>query len=211
MIINTAVILALLILRIYGFFSFLDISINSSYGGKYNSFVEIFSETASIYSFVIIGGLIAIYQITRKKKFSKNLLDFASAFIISSVLVLILKDVTKVPRPNATVPPPAGFLSLLSDYYSFPSGHSTRASVASYYLSKKGKIASILSWIYTILIAISRIMLGVHWFSDVVFGIFLGIESSLLVEILSPQLDKLYIKLFGKNRIQLKNKEDGNN
>ena len=62
-----------------------------------------------------------------------------------------------------------------SDYWSFPSGHTALASGVffSLYLSTKG------AWRYIFLpfpfiVAISRVAVGAHWFSDVVFSLLIG-------------------------------------
>lgn len=74
--------------------------------------------------------------------------------------------------------------------FSFPSGH-TLTSIVFYVLlcyllvcnkSKKTKIICLtLSILFVMLIALSRVYLGVHYFSDVIGGFIIGIPSILLI------------------------------
>lgn len=101
----------------------------------------------------------------------------AVALIIFSVLgLLILKPIIARPRPfiaqgvDILIKEPMGF--------SFPSGHTgssfAAASVIYFYNKKRGLLALILAT----LIAFSRMYLFVHYPSDIVGGLILGIISS---------------------------------
>jgi len=59
------------------------------------------------------------------------------------------------------------------DYYSFPSGHALTSTVFSLILLNKYGYANFISLI-PILVGFSRIYLGVHYPSDVIFGIIFG-------------------------------------
>ena len=73
--------------------------------------------------------------------------------------------------------------------YSFPSGH-TLTSIVFYVLlcfiltyhmdSKKRKILLTISFVFSFLIAISRVYLGVHYFSDVIGGLIIGMLCLLM-------------------------------
>jgi undecaprenyl-diphosphatase len=77
-------------------------------------------------------------------------------------------------------------LKLVNEHgFSFPSGHSTMSmaiALSLYFIfvnkisSTKGRIVLlVLTLFWPILIALTRIYLNVHWFSDVVAGLTLGI------------------------------------
>lgn len=98
------------------------------------------------------------------------------AAIATTVLVWGLKSVTDIARPDQVFNPPASG--------SFPSGHTTGITVlvtllASFVAAenhnRKRWKTYILFSIPLIPVAISRLYLGVHWFSDIVGGLLLGL------------------------------------
>ena len=128
------------------------------------------------------GGLIwiaaALFLIFQNKNMLKREgFTIAVALIIFSVLgLLILKPIIARPRPfiaqgvDILIKEPMGF--------SFPSGHTgssfAAASVIYFYNKKRGLLALSLAT----LIAFSRMYLFVHYPSDIVGGLILGIISS---------------------------------
>lgn len=87
-----------------------------------------------------------------------------------------LKELIKRPRPfishslNLIITPPTG--------YSMPSGHSTTAFASSFIIFKTNKGFGIIAFILAFLIAFSRLYLMVHYPTDVLLGIFVGIAFS---------------------------------
>ena len=75
--------------------------------------------------------------------------------------------------------------------YSFPSGHAAIGSALYFGVAKcvKKRWVTILSIVLTVLIAISRVYLGVHYPSDVLVGLICGALCSVL-------LGSLYVKLY---------------
>jgi len=182
----------LIFIRIAGGFQSIDQEVYAHFTGTNNLAVKIITETASIYFVLVASALIGIYQLLKLRGFSLNLLNFISSLVLVSLLTLLIKYFTAVPRPGEAQVATSSLLALLSDIYSFPSGHTSRASVVAYFLSKQNRLIAFLSWLYVIIIAFTRIVLAVHWFSDVLVGIFLGLSSSLAVEASSPHLEKAY-------------------
>jgi undecaprenyl-diphosphatase len=97
---------------------------------------------------------------------------------ISTVLVEVLKRLTKQPRPA----------TLLEDVYlleplhlsSFPSGDSAMAfALASFFLWLNPKVGFVFL-VYALLIAYGRVYLGAHFPLDVFAGALIGIFSFLL-------------------------------
>ena len=95
------------------------------------------------------------------------------AFVVLSV-VLVLKTAFDAPRPPAAVQ----LLTVESDPHAFPSGHAAAAaivygSLATVYdrLDRQG-IAAVA--VAVALVALSRVVLGVHYLGDVVAGVALG-------------------------------------
>ncbi|MBI4991401.1 phosphatase PAP2 family protein, partial [Candidatus Gottesmanbacteria bacterium] len=78
--------------------------------------------------------------------------------------------------------------------YSFPSGHTALAFAAAYILAKEHKKWSRWYYLLAFLIAFSRIYLGKHYPSDVLFGIIIGISIGYLSLILSTKFKALNLK-----------------
>jgi len=103
----------------------------------------------------------------------------AIALILSYVVNnLILKNVVERPRPYEMIEGLVPLVERLSDY-SFPSGH-TGASFAASFVIIKSRLpyVRIPALILAILIACSRLYLGVHYPTDVAAGMVIGIIMS---------------------------------
>lgn len=79
------------------------------------------------------------------------------------------------------IPKPSGF--------SFPSGHSLSSFIGATSIFQYNKKFGIFAYILAILIAFSRVLLGVHFLSDIVVGAILGI-------IISYICNKVFFKYF---------------
>ena len=109
--------------------------------------------------------------------FFSILTNFGDWYVFSGLIVFVSKMLTQRPRPDfALIDIPKSF--------SFPSGHTLTSIVfyitlwylLSYKSNKKVKITTfILTIMLVLLIGVSRIYLGVHYFSDVIGGIILAI------------------------------------
>jgi membrane-associated phospholipid phosphatase len=125
---------------------------------------------------VVVAGSWAALWIMRMRS--------AAAFVVltsgaSSLLVTVIKAISARPRPFFAAP------LLHANGYAFPSGHATNSTVVYGTLmllaaSKMGSGSS-RRWVVLLAVALvagistSRVLLGVHWASDVLAGIALGI------------------------------------
>ena len=143
----------------------------------------------------IIGLCILIFIILMLLKKKDYAFKCAGILVISTLLNNIVKVIIRRPRPE--------YITVIEKTFSYPSGH-TMASVTLYgfliyYLfktniSKSYKILfSILLGIIPFVVAISRIYLGAHYFSDV-FG------AMLLSLALLTSIDLLYDKVKKNNK-----------
>jgi len=99
----------------------------------------------------------------------------AAALVLASLTVGILKNTIKRPRPFVSLYQLKS-LKIGIDEYSFPSGHTTAAfclAVTSA-LVTRGHMASGVYLFLALLVALSRVYLGVHYPSDVLAGSFIG-------------------------------------
>lgn len=98
------------------------------------------------------------------------------AFGIELIFYKLIKSKTTRPRPYQV---DNGIQNLIipADQYSFPSGHTAAATVAAVAFSMAVPMLAPLFILMTGLIGLSRVYLGVHYPSDIVFGFVLGLFS----------------------------------
>lgn len=105
-----------------------------------------------------------------------------AGYVGGEALVYVTRIYMHRPRPStANFPAPHAVSGMHETSWSFPSGHATGAAA---FLVCLGGLAAV-SWrtwwpwalglLAALAVAGSRLVLGVHWFSDVVFGLAVGI------------------------------------
>ena len=100
-------------------------------------------------------------------------------FAIELPLYWVLKRSFKRRRPFKVVQALAPLLQP-SDEFSFPSGHTTAAFMVACLLSVFFPAVSAAAYVWASLIGMSRVMLRVHFISDVMAGVLLGTSIALL-------------------------------
>ncbi|MEB6677667.1 phosphatase PAP2 family protein [Acinetobacter haemolyticus] len=75
------------------------------------------------------------------------------------------------------------------DHFSFPSGHTLHAVMVTIVLGYIQPVLLILMLPFTILIALSRMVLGLHYPSDVIVGAIIGASVASAVILLAPNLN----------------------
>lgn len=133
-------------------------------------------------------GIIIILIVVISMSKTRSLIAYNATLTIfvSVILNTIIKNIVMRPRPN--------ILRLVSETsYSFPSGHSmnnmalyTVFILATIKYVKNEKIKRALVVLFSlipILIAFSRVYLGVHYLSDVFAGLALGVSVALFISI----------------------------
>lgn len=101
------------------------------------------------------------------------------AFAIELPLYFVLKRLFKRRRPFVAVP----LLDKIyepSDEFSFPSGHTTAGFLMAYILSYFFPAITLFVYIWASLIGLSRVMLRVHYVTDIFAGMILGTGVSML-------------------------------
>ncbi len=124
------------------------------------------------------GGILAVILavvLMISKKYRR--IGFTLAFAIILCFIagnLLLKELVARPRPfvqrpdiRLIIPPPSG--------YSFPSGHSYYSFAIAFVLAKRLERTAPYVFILAALIAFSRLYLYVHFPTDVLTGVLLGI------------------------------------
>lgn len=128
-----------------------------------------------LYGAVVVG---VAYFISEKHKILLVLLPVFAAFVMALVIQMIVR------RPRPTLKKTT--YDLWWHTYSFPSGHATISFAFATSLSILFLNSSLLfSWVYVLafflvalLITISRIVVGVHYVTDVLAGALLGLAVS---------------------------------
>ena len=138
----------------------------TSYFKMISSFIS-----GPVIAFILLISITICYY----KKNYKYIPFIIGNIIIILVLNLVLKQIYTRPRPS---------FMLIDEYgYSFPSGHSSSSFAVGYTMLRKGnKKIGIPAIILAILIAFSRLYVAVHFPSDVVTGIIIGIIFSYVGE-----------------------------
>lgn len=132
------------------------------------------SHTANGYYYPIVPILLFAVSPQIARGF---LLTGLFAFAIELPLYKLLKNGIKRDRPCETLSDVYRRVSP-SDQFSFPSGHTSAAFVMATLLSHFLPILSMPLCIWALLVGFSRIYLGVHYPSDILAGIVVGILSA---------------------------------
>ena len=144
--------------------------------------------TGIMIAFTQIGSvpvlLVLVIVLTAWTGFRKHWRDSARLLVVAAVariLVVVLKNLVKSPRPDLIPPPPP--LHMPGDY-GFPSGHSlmsmailgsAAAIIARHSDAGAVKVIVTICGVFLILgVGISRIYVGAHWANDVVGGYLFG-------------------------------------
>ncbi|UCG01581.1 MAG: phosphatase PAP2 family protein [Candidatus Heimdallarchaeota archaeon] len=148
----------------------------------------------------VIGILIIIfYCIDKKVAFRAAILVIFTAFVTYS-----LKGIFALERPyleyerlnKSGIKGTKDILGQLPTDYTFPSGHSSNAGSFWTFLASRWRHLGfgIVAVVMIIMIPLSRSYLGVHWPTDIIVGVLLGILISLLFIYLLPRIEQITAK-----------------
>ncbi|WP_369750789.1 phosphatase PAP2 family protein [Methanocaldococcus sp. FS406-22] len=162
--------------------------INSHYNSILDTVMLIISKTA--YPLIAITSIIILIK---NRKFGIKLI---SALCLAFIIAFSLKYLVNEPRPYLVLDN-VHLLCNEGNEPSFPSGHTTLAFTLATSLLFYSKKLGILFLIWAILVAYSRIYVGVHYPFDVLAGVVIGILCGYLIKIdISKLVDtsKKYMK-----------------
>ena len=149
-----------------------------------SKFMKIFTFLGSAVFIVILCLLVVGILLYKKKK--EYAYKCFGIVVISTLINNVVKLIIRRPRPE--------YITVIENTFSYPSGH-TMASTTLYgfliYFILKSNISktykiffSVILGIIPILVAISRIYLGAHYFSDVFGGMLLSIMLLTSIDII---------------------------
>ncbi|MEM1153231.1 MAG: phosphatase PAP2 family protein, partial [Pseudomonadota bacterium] len=98
---------------------------------------------------------------------------------VERALYLMLKGTLKRRRPASAIP---GFSSVIiaSDKFSFPSGHASAAFLFATCIYGIFGAPALVTYLWACAVAVSRVLLGVHFPGDIVAGAVMGSSIGLL-------------------------------
>ena len=135
---------------------------------------SLFISNTLIYVFIVIA---AILPIIIRRDFFYSLLTMGTV-ATSWVLVYIIKNIFMIPRPFITLNLTPLFLE---SGFSFPSSHATIISALSVVIWKINRKAGVIFFVFAVLVAISRMVIGVHYPIDVIAGLCFGVIIGLCI------------------------------
>lgn len=134
-------------------------------------FLKIISRLGDWWS-VIIFSLVILFVFN----FDLGVLILLS-LLVQTILQKVIKNIVLRRRPYIKHREEVKRLIVPPDRYSFPSGHTATAFVLFFSVSLFYWNLAIILLIFAILMGFSRVYLGVHYLTDVIFGILLGFVS----------------------------------
>ena len=157
--------------------------IHSYFPGSLNSIFKIITNSGSINVLLPLTIIVTLSLLYAKRRFEATLL--ASSVVSSAIIVYFLKTLVDRDRP----------LLWKTEWYwgsSFPSGHTlvvaTFATAAALCIARiwpeKRMLALSFAILWLSLVAFSRLVLGVHWPTDVLAAMCIGIFIPLMVNMM---------------------------
>jgi membrane-associated phospholipid phosphatase len=131
-----------------------------------------------------LAALFVIWLVTKQAWHVKTAL-MATGILVLAVLVLAVKFTVRRSRPQGEW----GAIYRNTDPHSFPSGHAARAAMLAVLALGLGPLwFAILILVWAPMVSLARIAMGLHYLSDVVAGLILGVMAGLVILQISPLL-----------------------
>jgi len=147
-------------------------NITNLYTLTFSKVIVFISWVNNLSQIIFISILFLIYLFY--KKMYSQIIFFTISILGSSLLFVLIKEIIKRERPISNIIEIGG--------YSFPSGHATLSTTLAFciYLIFKDKVKYKKSFVlilisYPLVISFTRVYLHVHYLSDVIAGIGLGL------------------------------------
>jgi membrane-associated phospholipid phosphatase len=142
---------------------------------------QVLTYLGDFYLWVIFAAIYLLYAYFRSRKQPGSAIELGIFLVITTALTYFLKVAFARPRPNCSG------ISVYSEdlisSFSYPSGHVSRATGAFLVLSRGSRTKESLAVIAVSLVSLSRIILGAHYLTDVVGGIFLSLAAQRLANL----------------------------
>ncbi|MCF7971907.1 MAG: phosphatase PAP2 family protein [Methylococcaceae bacterium] len=147
--------------------------VNAKMHGSLTQFCRFMSKTGDGQLYTLIILLLLLREGIENQLLQTILL----ALLIERPLYFVLKNGFKRNRPEAAL---ADFTSIItpSDKFSFPSGHTSAAFLMATLLGFFMPSVAIPLYCWAALVGFSRVVLGVHFPTDILVGVILGVSTA---------------------------------
>ncbi|AMQ17941.1 phosphatase PAP2 family protein [Thermococcus peptonophilus] len=200
----TGFLLLILALQVMGLMDGVNTYVDAHLPASSSPGVRILTDTAEMVFFALIAIFFIILDIRERRHLSYTTLKFILSAVLVLMTVALLKALLQTPRPGEEELSLPLLLALKNvDYFAFPSGHTARASVLASYLQERFPRYAPLWWAYAVGIALTRLILRVHWFGDVLFSLLLGPWAYLLLDVTAPRWLLIYRKVVKSLRLEV--------
>ncbi|WP_457751644.1 phosphatase PAP2 family protein [Thermococcus sp.] len=186
---NTAILVLLLILQVTGMLKGLNESVDAFLPSPNPTLLAILTAFGSDLFLVPFAVLVVYLDLRNKNKLSKETLIFLVSAVVGLIIVGILKVAINEPRPHNN----GGF--------SFPSGHTFRGAIVAVYSSNRWRKSTPIAVAFALAVAMTRLLLHVHWFGDVLFSLVLAPWTYTLIKATQDSWIPLYKKIILKLRL----------
>ncbi|MDV2470297.1 phosphatase PAP2 family protein [Acinetobacter chinensis] len=134
------------------------------------------------------GSMLFIVWAMKGLEFYVQLIYLALGCLIGTMIYKVLKSKTVRPRPYQ-VHQVIRMGERPLDHFSFPSGHTLHAVMVTTVLGYVAPVLLIVMLPFTVLVALSRMVLGLHYPSDVAVGAVIGAVVATAVIFTAPYLN----------------------
>jgi len=201
-------------LGLYNYFKDFNKSLNSVYLKEF--FVDITRLGSSSWYFAIsIIGFGVVYlnnrldfiKIEKQKNISNFFISSFFYILVVGIVTQVLKHIVGRPRPNHTNFEDSlgfNFFTFDSNFHSFPSGHSSTIFIVCFILVATFPKLKYFFYFLASVIALSRVVVGAHFFTDIVAGAILALIS---FKIINTILEKKYAQYKFSNLLPEDNSE----
>ncbi|AHL22252.1 phosphatase PAP2 family protein [Thermococcus nautili] len=162
LLLNTALLALVLILQLAGLMKGINTKVDSLLPSPSPSLLSVLTAFGGDVFLIAFSLLTVLLDVRNSGKLSRETLVFLVSAVIGLVIVGVLKVAINEPRPRNH----GGF--------SFPSGHTYRGAIIAVYASNRWKRATPLAVLFALGVAMTRLLLHVHWFGDVLFSLLLA-------------------------------------
>jgi membrane-associated phospholipid phosphatase len=142
---------------------------------------QILTYLGDFYVWVLLTSICLLYAYFKSRKLLESASELAIFLVITTALTSILKMVVARPRPNC--PGLSVFNEDVAPSFSYPSGHVSRATGGFLFLSRGSRTRESLAIVAIFTVSLSRIVLGAHYLTDVVGGVFLSLAAQRLAKL----------------------------